>query len=374
MTTYDLTSGVPRDFEEFIYLLSPVDVPLQGTYNDPNGTPNPGRIAKDEPYMEKKIEWQDEELLTPRSALAATLVTADTFLTVTSGEREKFSTGDLVLIDDEYIRITGYGTTADTLTITKNWNTTGTSAQHSNLSTIVGVGTTLNEGADPENARAKDRVERFNLTEIFGPYAIVVSGSERSIQKYGVADEFIKQRDNRLKELFIAIDQTLLYGVRSTDDTNKRRAMGGLDFFITTNKDTTTTDLTETKLLDQLQNTYDNGGVVDLLITGAAQKRKISGIAAAQVRLQRSERIRGQVVDTYESDFGSADVLLDRWVRKADLFGLSSEYVSYGYLSGRQPQFQPIAKTGDADKGQVLAEPSMKVRLEKRHFKFKALQ
>jgi len=374
--TYDLTVGVKLDMEDFIYTLTPVDVPLLGTFNGTDTPFGPERSAlgTDARAFAKKVEWMDEELLTPRTTLAATLTTADTVLTVASGARLRFATGDIIRIDAEVIRISGYGTTADTLLITRAFG--GTDAQHSNASQVVGIGSASAEGSDPSAHRFQDRNARYNMTEIFGPWEVKVSETEEAIAnaggKYGLASEFDHQVANRLKEIAVAIEQAIIYGVRVEDTTNEWRAMGGLLYYITTNVDTTTTNAISYSLIrTQMQNSYNNGGMIDLLIVPPAQKVKISDFDSTLVTIDRADRQRGAIVGELLTDFGIARVMVNRWLRTTDLIGLDSQYVSK--VPFRPLSFEMLARTGDARKGMTLCEMSLKVRLESRHMRFSAL-
>jgi hypothetical protein len=374
--TYDLTVGVRLDMEDFIYTLTPVDVPLLGTYNGTTTPIGPARSAlpTDRPATAKKVEWMDEELLTPRTTLAATLTTADTVLTVASGARLRFATGDIIRVDAEVIRISGYGTTADTLLITRAFG--GSDAQHSNAAQVVGVGSAAAEGSDPSAHRFQDRVARYNMTEIFGPWEVKVSESEEAVAsaggKYGLASEFDHQVANRLKEISIAIEQALIYGVRVEDTTNEWRAMGGTLYFITTNVDATTTNaISYSAIRTQMQASYNAGGMVDLLIVPPAQKVKISDFDSTLVNIDRTDSQRGAVVGELLTDFGLARIMVNRHLRTSDLIGLDSQYVSK--VPFRPLSFEMLARTGDARKGMCVCEMSMKVRLETRHFRFSTL-
>ena len=373
--TYDLTVGVKLDFEEFIYTLTPVDVPLLGSYNGTDTPFGPQRsVFGEETAMAKKVEWQDEELLTPRTTLAATLTTADTVITVASGARLRFATGDILRMDAEVVRISGYGTTTDTLLITRAFG--GSDAQHSNASQVVGIGTAAAEGSDPSAHRFLDRTARYNMTEIFGPTEIKVSESEETIAnkggKYGAASEFDHAVANRLKETAVAIEQAIIYGVRVEDTSNEWRAMGGLLYYITTNVDSTTTNaISYSAIRTQAQSSYNNGGMVDTLIVPPAQKVKLSDFDATLVRLDQSDTRRGSVVGQILTDFGVANVLVDRWLRTTDMIGVDSQYISKVTL--RPLTFEMLAKTGDSRHGMTVCEKSLKVRLESRHFRFSTL-
>src|ERR1019366_10758636 len=70
-TTYDLTTGVKLDIEDAIWLISPFDVPLQGAMGAD------GRVSLAQAScFEKKVEWLDETLLTPRTTQSATTALA----------------------------------------------------------------------------------------------------------------------------------------------------------------------------------------------------------------------------------------------------------------------------------------------------------
>lgn len=353
--TYDLTVGVPLDIEPLISLLDPFDVPL-----------TMGGILGHDTMFEKKKEWLDENLLTPRSAVVTTMTTTSTDLVLTSGDQYKFQTGDAVRIDQETIRLVSVSaTTADDWVVTRNIG--GTAGTHTGATTciVVGVGSMLAEGSDPPAARVVDRNNRYNVSEIFGPHAVTVSGTENVVKKYGIAtNEFDHQVQKNVKQAQIAYEQAVLYGIRVEDATNGWRQMGGLAYYITTNVDSSTTTLTETALLNTLQATFDAGGAPDRIVVGSKQKRLIATLGAGAValnsgaafQLSRNDTGRGVVVDSYISDFGRQMIILDRWCRTSDLFAFSSSQATL--LTLRPLQLEMLGKTGDSIKGQVLAEKS----------------
>lgn len=366
MTTYDLTVGVQLEVEDLIYVISPVDVPLLGGQGADGRT-----VLSQDTVYEKKVEWLDETLLTPRTTLGATYITADTYITVAAGERERFQTGDVILTRGEYMRVTGYGTTADTLTVTRAYAGTATNAGVVG-DQIVGVGSALPEGTDPPNARTRDRVNRFNLTEIFGPAQVQVSETENVVRKYGLPmSEFDYQIGNRTKEQMVAMEQAILYGTRAEDLSNRWRTMGGMTFFITTNVDSSTTTITETLLLNQLQNAFNAGGNPDRIVVNPAQKRNISQFGSSNIRYVQDTNVRGQTVDFYESDFGQVAIIIDRWCRTQDLFIFARDQATVGTL--RPLVFEMLAKTGDSIKGQVVGEKTLMFHREAHAARFSAL-
>lgn len=366
VSTYDLTVGVKLNVEDMIWLTSPFDVPLLGT----NGADGRTTLSSGTCF-EKKVEWLDETLLTPSSTLGGSATTGDTFITVATGAQLQFMTSDIILIDSEYVRVTGYGTTTDTLTVTRGY-AGSTAASHSSGAVVKGLGQANPEGADPQNPRSHDRNNRFNYTQIFGPFQVQVSGSENAVQKYGLSGtEFDHQVANRVKEGLIGLEQALIYGTQYEDTTNKWRTMGGLTYYITTNVDTTTTTFSESALLTQLQACYDAGGAVDRMIVPSKQKRVISGINSTAIRYSQDTNVRGQVVDYYDSDFGRVSTVLDRWLRVSDVILFSRDQAEVDTL--RPFQFEMLAKTGDSIKGQVVGEKTLKFRRQQWAARFNAL-
>lgn len=369
-TTYDLTTGVKLNVEDLIHIISPFDVPLLGM----QGADGRSALSEDTCF-EKKIEWLDEVLLTGKSALSATAATADTYITVTAGMQLNFQTGDVLIVDsgatEEGMLVTGYGTTVNTLTVTRAFNT-ATAYQHVPLVSVLATGSANQEGADAGTARSVDRVDRYNMTQVFGPTTVQVSGSENAVQKYGLTGtEFDKQMANRIKEMWVSLSLALYYGQRSEATGSKQRTMGGMEYYIQSNVDSATTQLTETPLINSLQACYDAGGSPDRISVGSKQKRVISQINSTNIRYVQDTNIRGQKIDYYESDFGRQMVLLDRWVRTSDLFIYGRDQATVATF--RPIIFEMLAKTGDSMKGQVVGEKSLWFRTESHSSRFNAL-
>lgn len=372
--TYNLTVGEYLDIEPLIHLLDPHDVPLTG------GTGADGRsVLTSGPCFEKVVSWLDEELLVPRTTAAAAATSAATSITVAATDGVKFGIGDVISLDGgDQARITAIA--GDVLTVTRGYGGT-TAAAVTSGKVIVGVGTALVEGSNPQAAKFQDRTKRDNYTQIFGPYGVQTSMSENAVRKYGISDagstEHSHQVGNRLKEGMVAIEQALLYGVAATDSSNAWRTMGGINHYTTTNVNTSAVAFTEALLLAQLQAAFEAGGNPDRLVVGPAQKRAIStwnlslASGAVTVNVDRTDAGRGQVVSYYDSDFGRISVVLDRWAKPTDAFGFNRDQAEV--LTLRPFQYEQLAKTGDRIEGQIVGEKSLRWRRERHGFKFTAL-
>ena len=364
--TFDLNVGIKLDIENLIRLIDPFDVPLQGGY----GADDLTALSHDS-IFEVKYQWLDENLLTPKTTAAASAGTTATYITVAAGTGINFQTGDLIQDNGEQMNITGYGTTADTLLVGRSFNAT-TAVTVATGDVIIGIGSILAEGSDPPAARSKDRNNRQNYSQIFGPVAVSVSGTEQVVQKFGLTGtEFDHQLANRVKELNIQVEQMLLNGIPSAGSGTVGRTSGGLAYFITSNVDSTSTSFSDSVLLAQLKACFDAGGRPDRLVVGSKAKYGISGVNSTEIRYTQAEDRRGQKIDAYVSDFGMTSIVMDRWCLVNQAFLFARDQATISVL--RPTQFEMLAKTGDSVKGLVLCEKGFKFRTQSHAAKWTAL-
>lgn len=370
ITTADLTVGVKIDMDEVIYVISPVDSPMI------NGLDADGAVILGaDPVSEIEFFDLDEEYLVPRSTINGALTTGDAYITLdSSNERLKFSTGDVLMVkgSGERIRVTGYATTASTLDVTRGFAGT-TAASIADNAALIGLGTALAEGSDPEDARARDRAEASNYTQIFGPTAIHLSGTEQVVAKYGVADEFSHQVFARTKENVIAREQALLYGVKYNSTTTRIRTSAGLFSQIVTNVDSTSTQLTVSNIEAMQQLGYDKGGIGDLLTANPGALSDLNSLNdTGRVRVDVSDPRRGrQRVMVVHTEFGDVTVVRNRYCFKSDAALWTREQFRRRVLRGFT--MERLAKTGDSDKAQILCEEGFQLKGEEHAGKFTAL-
>jgi hypothetical protein len=145
----------------------------------------------------------------------------------------------------------------------------------------------------------------------------------------------------------------------STDSTGTTPGYASGDWGAPT--DGTTAALDETTLVSALTAAWTDGGDPSVIMVGTAQKRKVAGFAGATsfagVSVNQGRTAQGVVVggvDLYISDFGEHKVVLNRYMRASTLFCIDPDYVSTAWL--RPIKYTSLAKTGDADKGQLLCE------------------
>ena len=216
----------------------------------------------------------------------------------------------------------------------------------------------------------------------------VIADNLNAVDTAGRADEVAYQVAKRGKEIKRDVEAVLLANnARVAGGTGTAPETAGLPSWIAANineagdataatgdgtdarTDGTARDFTEAMLKDVMQKTWDAGGNPSVLMVGGHNKQVVSGFAgiAAQRYMAPSEGPTTIVgaADVYMSDFGTLTVVPNRFQRASDAFVLDPEYASVCYL--RPIQQVDLAKTGDAEKGMLIAEFGLKVSQEKAH-------
>ena len=75
---------------------------------------------------------------------------------------------------------------------------------------------------------------------------------------------------------------------------------------------------------------------------------------ASPVRTARTEKTGGVVIDQIETEFGVLGVLMTRWCPSTELWIVSTDYI--GVLPFDEFFDEPLAKTGDYMRGQIVGE------------------
>jgi hypothetical protein len=369
-TSYELATGVKLNIDELIYMVSPMDLPMTlGVDAQDN------MVVGKAPVDQTTFKWMDEEILVPRVYIAAAATTGETALTVTTNEGRRFGTGDLVRImhaagTQEIARVTAIATSA--VTVTRGYQSS-TAATLASGDVMIGIGTALAEGSDPEAPRYRDRDLRENYTEIFGPYSIKMSATEQVISKYGVSNEWAKQVFNRMRSTYIHLEQALLYGVAFNDTSAKIRGTGGLYHFITTLADTTTTELTVAALTSRQQAAFNAGDVPSVLVVNPASLTDLNDTEnTSRLRVTESDTRRGRRrIEMLDTEYGTMTVIRNRYVHPHNAFLVKPDGIIRRIL--RPMAYEQLAKTGDADSAQIVCEEGFEIKGQQHMAKFTKL-
>jgi hypothetical protein len=122
---------------------------------------------------------------------------------------------------------------------------------------------------------------------------------------------------------------------------------------------TTTAALTESALKMALAGAWEDGGDPRIILANTTPKSAIDGFTGVATRFVDVDRTaKASIIasaNVYVHSFGSPSmVVLSRYARQSVALCIDPEYWAVAYL--RRPFMETLAKTGDAEKKQMLAE------------------
>lgn len=178
----------------------------------------------------------------------------------------------------------------------------------------------------------------------------------------------------------LAVDTAYFVVNKTTNDFQVSTTKGGSAIDITTDASAATaykgTALTTTMVDDLLQSVYDNGGIAiadsATLIVNSAQKRKLTGAYGnAYGKYQETTRnVGGLNLTTLETDFGTLNIMVNRYVPQHKLVVCSLEQCMPVFLEVPDKGHffaEPLAKTGASDDVQLYGEVGLAYGNEKAH-------
>lgn len=139
----------------------------------------------------------------------------------------------------------------------------------------------------------------------------------------------------KLKSLLRDVEYALVNGTGNSGGSGTARELKGVLSYITTNVETgtgTADQLTESMLNDGLQAVWDTGGNVNTIYANSYQKRKISGFSTSIRQMKSREDYLNSTVSTYESDFGTHEIVLDPRMTSTVVALLDNEMWKVGEL------------------------------------------
>ncbi|NUW71414.1 DUF5309 family protein [Vibrio mediterranei] len=236
------------------------------------------------------------------------------------------------------------------------------------------------EGADAKDADESPTDMKNNRTQIFTK-TVKVSGTIRAVDEYGRNDEFVYQSEKKIKELKRDIEKAVIgrrqapvAGAGTASSGGKTRKLGS--FFNYVHADNTVTaaaagTFVEAELMSTLEKTYDSGGEPNKLLINTTHAKTIAAMATASGRQRDFGTGTALVtyIDLLVTPYGELDVVIDRFQMVEEIAAIDPEMAKIRVL--RATNVEPLAKTGDSDKAQLLTELTLQVNNGKAHGTYK---
>lgn len=226
--------------------------------------------------------------------------------------------------------------------------------------------TTVIEGAAASYADLSRPTRTNNVTTIVSS-PVRVSGTMRAVSTATGEDPYVFQKSEALKRLKADMEWVTINGAFASGDSGVARQMTGFSKMISTNVTARAsgTSFTETELNDIINDVWTSVGsdyVADVIACPMVIKRRISGFSTNLTRnVNASEKRLTQEVRVYDSQIGPTVMIIPHKDINAaagtlTVYALREDTWKHSFLTGREPQWEELAKDGDRDNGQYLAE------------------
>lgn len=239
------------------------------------------------------------------------------------------------------------------------------------------------EGEDASTSTASPTVRFGNYTQIMDKVPRV-SGTLRAVNTAGRRDEFSYQVAKRGRELKRDIEAAFLsLNAATAGSATNARKLAGVASWLWDNQvqkggaATTVTvssgapltaptagtagTYTEGDLKTVLESIWNDGGDVDVVLHDSGDKKTASAFAGIATLYRDSQGAQPATIlgaaDLYISDWGQVQLVADRFMPGANVYALDLEYWEAAYL--RPIQQNPLAKTGDSDRAQLITEVTL---------------
>lgn len=215
----------------------------------------------------------------------------------------------------------------------------------------------------------------------------IVSGTLEEVKKAGRGSEIARAAMKSMRELKRDMESALITNqASSAGGQTTARSCGSMESWIPTTDNggngvratttaaastaaysggvtaptdgTTTGALAEAKFKEAIGLAWADGGDPNTILVGTTQKANIATFAGVATKYNEikgsSQGTTIGAVDMYVSDFGNHKVILHRYMRSSVVLCIDPDYWGVAYL--RKPFMERLAKTGDAEKRQLISE------------------
>lgn len=313
----------------------------------------------------RTYEWLEDTYSQTTDTISSGLTPGNTTTTTfTPTTPTIYQVGDVLEIESEKLWVSANNTTY--ITVVRGY-AGSTAAQHANSTAIKIISRARLDGADADSSSNPLVTTGYNYSTIMQK-TINVSRTDRKLSQYGMGDPVEYYIDKAMDENMLLLDKLPFYGARAVGSATEARFTGGFKTFVTTNvTNCSSAALTRANIDAALATSWGYGGQPDLLFCGSYARRKINTFFEGFMTTVRDEKVGGMRIDILEHPVGGKPITLvsTRNCQPDYIFIVDSRYA--GYITIDPFFYEELAKTGDAEKGQVVGEYGFVCAFEKAH-------
>jgi hypothetical protein len=288
-----------------------------------------------------------------------------TATTITITDADNYQEGHIIEVGSEQMWISAVNNATEVATVTRAFQ--GTAATHADDVAVTIVGMARLEGAESDDIAFTDRTVGSNFTQILHQ-EIKVSRTQNQIDQYGISDEMMYQGDKAVPSLMRLLERHFYYNTAAkAGSASAPRTMGGYQAFVTDNTLSGAT-LTQAKFENAVKLAYADGGNGPwkaFLSPTNLQIVKNFYDSSSFLRVDRTEKTVGMEIERILTPYGQVDLVLDRWAKDAEIGLIDPNHA--GFLTLYPFTQEPLAKSGDYEKSEVVGEFTLCLRQDKAH-------
>jgi hypothetical protein len=236
-----------------------------------------------------------------------------------------------------------------------------------------------NEGFDPSFAVRTNPSRAANYTQIISA-EFQVTDSERNSNTAGFKDRYTYEMQKAMLEWRRFAEYSIVRGSLISGTGSTARQLAGVFAQITTlATNQASVSLSETMMNSYLQNAWNNGGNVDMILVGGTLKRRISTFTNTNTRfVDATQSNVNNTINVYDSDFGRVEIHKHRYVSgqvddtNLRMAGIQKDKWAVAHLD--EPHYQEIPRTGYSSKGMIVGELTLEGLNQKSSFATTNLQ
>ena len=368
-TTYDDNSGdiQKRVITDYITLIDPADAPFVEAMGGLDGGAKKFRFVN---FPHTKVEWIEDTREPLSVGLNTAMNTIVTTAVLLAASANMVQVGQILLFADgsEQMWVSAVASDGVTLTVSRAYGgTTATAQVVANNTAIEILGIARLEGAESHGLGYTVRSTNYNHTQIM-QREVKVSRSQNQISQYGIREEFDYQSNKAIPHLMRLIEKGVYKGTRSAGSSAAPRSFGGLGTFVTNNAVSSgSAAVTQAKFENALKAAYLDGGKPSKAFVSPSNMQVIKNFydSANFLRVDTKEKTVGMTIEKIITPYGTVDLIMDRWAPDSTIYILDPEHV--GFVTYYPFTSEPLAKTGDYQRGEVVGEFTLCVRMDKAH-------
>lgn len=328
------------------------------------------KISKKE-AKNPKFEWLEEESIPRYDQANGAINSSNTSLVVDNGNYfraghviKDVSTGEQMLVDS---------VSTNTLTVTRGWgNTSAACVSDNDWFTILGGAE--EEGSGAPTIKTVKSANKSNYTQIFKEPFDVTRTLDNSELHGG--EDLANLRKKHGVYHAKDIERAFWFGEpkKDTSGTHPRRATGGVDYWLSTNRTDIGGSLTEAEFETFCRTAFRYGESTKTVFTAPLITSAVSSWGKSALQLLPKDKTYGLNIQRYVSPHGELNLVntvlfseVSAWNGRAYALDLSN--LKYRFLQNSDTNLETNIQNNDEDgqKDQYLTEAGLEMRLEKTH-------